>query len=54
MLERHTDTGIDSWAKAMAGAAFNMTIRRVVNEAIIEVAGGDAIIDVADPRKSNA
>jgi hypothetical protein len=53
LLERHTDTGIDNWAKAMAGTAFNMTIRRVINEAIIEVAGDNTITDVPDPRTSN-
>ena len=53
MLERNTDTGIDNWAKAMSGTAFNMTIRRVINEAIIEVAGDNTITDVPDPRTSN-
>ena len=44
----------DNWAKSMAWAAFRGTLDRVVRDAIFEVAGDNAIIDVADPRKSNA
>ena len=44
----------DNWAKSMAWAAFRGTLDRVVRYAIIEVAGDNAIIDVADPRKSDA
>ena len=43
----------DNWAKSMAWAAFQITLKRVVRDAIAEVAGGNAIIDVADPRKGD-
>ena len=43
----------DNWAKSMAWAAFQITLKGVVRDAIAEVAGGNAIIDVADPRKGD-
>ena len=43
----------DNWAKSMAWAAFRETLARVVQDAMVEVAGDNEIIAVADPRSSN-
>jgi hypothetical protein len=40
----------DNWAKSMGWSAFKVTLDRIIEETIIEIAGNNQITDVADPR----
>jgi hypothetical protein len=42
------DGDYDNWAKQMAGGAFKSTIKRVIAEAISEIAADNTVTDVVD------